>query len=76
MRPLVSRYNTQSLTLHWFAQSQTIEGCDAGRVTSKAASGTRAGSSARRVVVAISQMPWRLRVNIESSTEPMEVDGV
>lgn len=38
--------------------------------------GGRAGNAARRGHEAISQMPWRLPVNIDQPTEPLDADGV
>jgi trimethylamine--corrinoid protein Co-methyltransferase len=44
--------------------------------TRKRRSGGRAGKSARRGVAVINQMPWRLPVNVDRPTEPLDETGV
>ncbi len=39
-------------------------------------SGGRAGNAARRSTAAIDQMPWRIPVNTDAPTQPLDPDGV
>ena len=39
-------------------------------------SGGRAGNAVRRGSLAIDQMPWRLPINLDRPTEPLDEDGI
>ncbi len=45
-------------------------------MTRKRRGGGRAGAAARRGVSVIEQMPWRLPVNIDRPTEPLDEEGI
>jgi len=44
--------------------------------TARRRGGGRAGNAARRATASIDQMPWRIPVNIDRPTEPLDEEGV